>query len=119
PPLRPRHVEVTAPDPRSLLRPRLDEPRGERVVRHHHVRRRIEGGRARPREGAELLERFLGHALLTPLERVMEPGAEGGGAAVAVEALPRRIDADLLEERDEPAEDLGDPAHLAARADVQ
>ena len=62
---------MAAPHPLSLGRPRLDEPRWERVVREDDVGAEVEARRLPPRERAQLLERVLTEALLAALERVV------------------------------------------------
>ena len=88
-------------------------------MRQHHVGGELERGGAGPCEGEELLEDLLGQPLLPALEGMVEPRGQRRRATVTVERLPRRLDADLLEERHQTVEDLGHAAHLAAHAHVE
>ncbi len=117
--LRPRKIDVTAPDPARVLAPCFDQRDRLRIVDQC----KIGVGREVARRLAIGLEEEVAHRLRQRLVRALKPVVNALRHLVELgrtgDHLPARVDAEVAEQRQHAAQDLRHAAAFLGRVDVQ
>ena len=117
--LGPCDVEVATPHPLALLRAHVDQRRRLVVVNHHDVGLERQSLGVLTVGGDELLQHLFAETVLLALQHVVERVARRLEAFGAVDHLPARVDAELLQEWSVAVQHFGHAGAAAVGVDAQ